>query len=137
MVNVMNNAISSWTAFGSYFGFPDCCIASFERGGQRDVIAAFPDGPWLGSGFIPCMDCAPRAEKHFSRFVEEEIQPRRIRSLPFPADGDETPLEDENAYLYVFWHVKSRIPFMPLGVVRAIYRAATPLWRWRGAQVFA
>ncbi len=75
-----------WEAFGLYFGFPACCTQEFMANGCADTKRQFPHGPWLGSGFVPCLKCAPAAQD-LTRFVADVIQPQRLCSAPFPNEG--------------------------------------------------
>lgn len=73
-----------WRAFGRLAGFPTCCIEAFEADCCADTKKAYPLGPWVGSGFIPCKCCAFSANVNFAQFVDENIAPRRFQPTPFP-----------------------------------------------------
>jgi hypothetical protein len=75
-----------WEAFGLYYGFPACCTLEFMANRCADTQREFPNGPWLGSGFIPCACCAPVAQD-MTRFISDVIQPQRLCSTPFPDEG--------------------------------------------------
>ena len=79
----MNKGIYVGLALGRYFGFPDCCTAEFDNDSCHATRWAYPDGPWLGTGFMPCLDCAPKA-LNFDQFVARHIVPNRVCHLPFP-----------------------------------------------------
>jgi hypothetical protein len=85
-------------ALATFLGYPQCCIDAFNRDENHDTIAAFPNGPWIGSGFIPCLQCASKAALNFGRFVDEKITPNRKCPAPFPQldawDGHKAYLKD-------------------------------------------
>lgn len=86
---LMKSAIrKSWfVATGVYYGFPLCCAIAMETNFCFDTKDAYPDGPWVGSGFVPCLACAKKAVENFSRFVEQNIKPNRVCKSPFPDGG--------------------------------------------------
>ena len=79
----MDNTRYSEVAFGRYFGYPACCVAEFKATVSMATKFLYPNGPWLGTGFIPCSRCAPAA-LDFESFVAEHITPNRLCHLPFP-----------------------------------------------------
>lgn len=60
---VLNTLYYRWRILGLYFGYNPCCIQWFIS------YAAYPekfpkiDGPWIGTGFLPCLCCAKRVSK--------------------------------------------------------------------------
>lgn len=79
-----------WNAFGRHAGFPTCCIQAFCRDCCEDTKELYPAGPWMGTGFVPCLECAPTAAKDFEKFVATHIAPRRLNRKPFPQGWSET-----------------------------------------------
>lgn len=80
-------------AHGIRMGYPVCCVKHFDNtvknGGSpfEEVSRNFP-GAWMGSGYVPCPQCAAEIEKiGFCTFVETRITPRRNYWLPFPYDS--------------------------------------------------
>lgn len=82
---------------GKYFGYPSCCIASYEEiqsnGGRKSPEQAYIAAT-SGGGFIPC-------EAHAKQVIEEEITlhsliNNRVCPLPFP---QEPPIEVIDDYL--------------------------------------
>lgn len=63
--------------FGTYFGFPPCCIADFLT---RDSAPRIPR-KLSGTGYIPCPSCN---EKPVEALVAT-IRQNRICSAPFPS----------------------------------------------------
>lgn len=66
---------------GKHFGYPECCIESFERtmgavGNPKGAEAG------NGTGFIPCPSCADKVNK--GEIKLEELIHNRKHSLPFP-----------------------------------------------------
>lgn len=104
-----------WEAFGLYYGFPACCTREFMANSCADTKRAYPDGPWSGSGFIPCAACA-QAAHDWPRFIAEVIQPQRLCVTPFPQEG---PNEVADAILAM---VHAPEP----------HRLTQSLLRWRG-----
>ncbi len=82
-----------WFALGIYYGYPICCIDQFTRNTCSQTKAQYPDAPWFGTGFIPCLDCAEKIGVDFTRFVNETITPNRIAEIPFPSPYD-SPFDD-------------------------------------------
>jgi hypothetical protein len=70
----------SWQDFGEYFGYPPCCVAAFPNESVRL-------GPWVGTGFLACKECASEASKDFGKFIQEKIKPHRSCREPFPHGG--------------------------------------------------
>lgn len=75
----------TWREWGEYFGFPECCIQQFEKDFCAQVKRNYPNGPWLGTGYVPCDCCAPKAEPNFRAFVASVITPNRKCQMPFGA----------------------------------------------------
>lgn len=42
-----------WRVWGEYHQYPECCINAFVEGKQSRL-----SGCWIGSGYMPCGDCA-------------------------------------------------------------------------------
>jgi hypothetical protein len=76
-----------FSTLGSYFGFPECCVKEFTANYCETTRRLYPEGPWMGTGFIPCPCCAPAALE-FDQFVANHITPNRRCSTPFPNDDD-------------------------------------------------
>lgn len=72
---------------GIHFGFPECCIKEFTADYCETTKRLYPEGPWVGTGFIPCACCAAAA-LDFPTFVAERITPNRLCSTPFPDQRD-------------------------------------------------
>lgn len=90
----------NWTVeVGKYFGYPICCITSFENiqnnAGRRTAEQAYLTAI-QGTGFTPC-------PKHAKEIVEgkitiESLIINRMCPLPFP---EEPPIEVIDEYLLV------------------------------------
>lgn len=76
--------------FGALYGFPSCCVDAFCASYCRETLMRHPNGPWMGTGYMPCSSCAPKAAQDFDRFVAERIAPKRICPLPFPSELSRT-----------------------------------------------
>lgn len=74
----------AYTKLGQFLGFPACCIAAFRTDETKQVMAMYPNAPWMGTGFIPCKCCAKKALVNFQQFVLEEIHTRRQCPYAFP-----------------------------------------------------
>lgn len=79
-----------WNAFGRHAGFPTCCIQAFSRNCCEDTKDLYPSGPWMGTGFVPCLECAAEAAQNFEKFVATRITPRRLNRKPFPQGWSQT-----------------------------------------------
>ena len=83
--------MSKLVNLGNYFGYPECCIASFVK------TVSTVTGPWAGSGFVPCPVCAQfiTSNENFIEFVKQRITPHRSCPQPFPHDNQDpvTPQE--------------------------------------------
>lgn len=77
-----------YTALGSYLGFPECCVTAFSTDFCATTKNLYPEGPWMGTGFIPCAGCAEEA-LNFDKFVAERITPNRLCATPFPDSNDD------------------------------------------------
>lgn len=62
-------------ALGLFFGYPVCCVASYAAGIRPKR------GPWLGTGYLPCVDCA---NKPVIDLLAEIANRRDPRLQPFP-----------------------------------------------------
>lgn len=76
--------------FGALYGFPSCCVNEFCTSYCMDTRNQYPDGPWMGTGYMPCISCAPTAAQDFDKFVAEHIATKRICPLPFPSELSRT-----------------------------------------------
>ena len=94
-------------ALGYLFGFPECCITAFETDFCRVTKALYPDGPWLGTGFMPCACCAKDA-LDFDQFVAERITPNRLCTAAFPE------IEDERVFALIAMFDEMSEPRLPL-----------------------
>lgn len=84
-------------AIGRHFGYPSCCIHSFcevlDAGGHP--AEASGDGPWTGTGFVPCEDHVATIRKiGMAEFVSNYITPNRRHRVPF---GPGATLGDKGA----------------------------------------
>ena len=73
------------TASGLFYGFPECCISSFAKFEQLEVFEKFPDLPSIGTGFVPCIKCAPKVKLNWLAFKKENIIKNRHCKEEFPA----------------------------------------------------
>jgi hypothetical protein len=71
--------------FGAIYGFPACCVQAFCSSHCSETRVQYPDGPWMGTGFVPCITCAPAA-LDFDRFIAEKVAPARICPSQFPSE---------------------------------------------------
>jgi hypothetical protein len=83
---------------GALFGFPACCVQAFCATCCTETKTRYPRGPWMGTGFIPCLSCAPKA-LNLKRFVAEEIAPNRLCAAPFP--GEFSPETQDAALMLI------------------------------------
>lgn len=60
-----------FTAAGIYYGFPICCINSFIENEQFETFKKYPKHPFMGTGFVPCLDCAKESENNHLSFYEK------------------------------------------------------------------
>lgn len=82
---------------GLIFGYPLCCILSFDEWRQRagsltwgDLLRRMQeqaDAPWFGTGFIPCASCVPAALADWDTFVRTRIFPTRMVMNGLKDDG--------------------------------------------------
>jgi hypothetical protein len=77
-----------WRVMGKAFGYPHCCIAEFEKDSCQTTKDLYPTGPWLGTGYLPCSCCAPKAAENFDAFVAKHIDPHREVYASFPDDSE-------------------------------------------------
>lgn len=57
MSSMFNHRIAArWRILGHYFGYPSCCISNFINDNEDPEKRA--RGPWIGSGYIACHECA-------------------------------------------------------------------------------
>jgi hypothetical protein len=75
-----------WKECGKEYGYPACCIDAFTTDGCADTEEQFPEGPWYGTGYVPCVQCAPKCLADFQKFINENIAPKRIFPFAFPID---------------------------------------------------
>ena len=78
----------SWTLWGRYFGFPECCVKSFLT---MEHVGG-PDRKLWGTGYVPCLICNEKSEDE----LVETINSTRKSKLPFP---DMEVFEVEEAHL--------------------------------------
>jgi hypothetical protein len=76
-----------------FFGYPRCCIKQFCETRCAETKRTYPRGPWMGTGYIPCLSCAAEAQKDFPAFVLKNISPYRLFTQPFPKDYDGMEIE--------------------------------------------
>lgn len=69
--------LNTWESFGEHYGYPPCCVAAFRLNWCEETKRAYPDGPFMGTGFIPCIACAAEAAKDFPAWVAKNITPNR------------------------------------------------------------
>jgi hypothetical protein len=79
-----------WYQNGIRYGFPVCCVLHFLQ-----MKLPHEKGPWTGTGYIPCPQCAPHARADFRKFVAEHITPNRKFHKPFPHDEHNEGLHPE------------------------------------------
>lgn len=72
---------------GRYLGYPECCLQAFGRDTCQVTKDKHPNGPWWGTGYVPCEACAAKCLVNFTLFVEQHIAPRRQAPVPFPQDS--------------------------------------------------
>lgn len=82
----MDVGVLRWKALGEYFGFPECCIKEFLETACQSTKDRYPEGPWSGTGFLPCLQCSEKALE-FKSFVRDYITPHRVCPTPFPRNG--------------------------------------------------
>lgn len=75
-----------WTSYGVFYGFPDCCIEGFVKDTNAATKKHYESLPSHGSGYVPCICCAPKVQENWSNFKEHVINKNRISSLAFPND---------------------------------------------------
>lgn len=84
----------TWRDRGILYGYPNCCVTWFERNFKSVFFGTVtpPVGPWTGTGFIPCAECAKKIGSHrrsFLKFIAEQITPNRKYPKPFPLDEED------------------------------------------------
>ena len=88
-VLVYNTRYARWRILGTYFGYNACCIQYFI---SHDAYPErFPKiaGPWIGTGFLPCCDCAAEVNAR-GRLCEWRTHffKHRAHYEPFPLAGN-------------------------------------------------
>lgn len=73
-------------ASGLFYGYPACCIEAFSTSEHFHVWKKYPALASMGTGYCPCMECAPQVQLDWSRFQAEKITPHRSCSTPFPSE---------------------------------------------------
>lgn len=75
---------------GRAFGFPPCCAKHFcdrvDEGVAPPTVSG--DGPWTGTGFIPCPDHAAKIRREGFQSTIDEINRDRDCPTPFPSTPD-------------------------------------------------
>lgn len=80
---------------GRHFGYPACCVAWAYLYEQSGLVAPLigarapdiPEGPWKGTGFIPCVVCRPAYAADPVGWIARNITPNRECGAPFPDGG--------------------------------------------------
>ena len=72
--------------WGNFFGYPSCCVEAFLHNWCHETKDHYPEAPWMGTGYIPCLSCAQKALPDFQAFVDAELAPHRKFWKPFPQD---------------------------------------------------
>lgn len=70
------NKDDSFYVFGTFFGFPECCIKSFYT---MEHIGG-PGRKLTGTGYIPCLKCNEKTEEELIAVISEN----RVCKTPFP-----------------------------------------------------
>lgn len=95
-------------ALGVWYGFPTCCADAFSSNCCWETKEVFPQGPWTGTGFIPCLTCARLIglnQLNFERFVQQRIAPKRIDPSPFPVESDK-PMRHADLVAHIYQQYK-------------------------------
>lgn len=77
-----------YVAAGLFFGFPECCIDGFLNDNyNHQTKVAHPEGPYRGTGFVPCIACANMIEKrnNWNQF-QKKINNNRKSHCVFPIE---------------------------------------------------
>ena len=82
-VTAETQRLAHWKRMGEFYGYPQCCILVFLKNCCAATKHYYPEGPWDGTGFVPCMCCAKQAVDDFPAWVEATIMPRRVSADPF------------------------------------------------------
>jgi hypothetical protein len=114
----------SWEIMGSYYGYPACCIDAFTTTLCMDVRKQYPTNPWSGTGFLPCIECAPKA-LNFARFVEDNIKPNRISAAAFPDMEDKSDADPHKEWYYDF-HERGKAQSWSIDTIRKMYLKFRP-----------
>lgn len=77
-----------FAATGLFFGFPECCIEGFITDYNEKTKVHYPEAPFIGTGFVPCICCAESATHNWPEF-KAKIEKNRISTLPFPEDNND------------------------------------------------
>ena len=107
-----------WSAMGRHYGYPSCCIKEFNATHCQATKDQYPDGPWRGTGYLPCQDCAPAAYRDFSGFVATHIRPKRREAQRFPhdvLDDEDFDAILERAVAEASWLLRTKIGIYRLG----------------------
>jgi hypothetical protein len=124
-----------YSALGSYLGFPECCVAAFSTDFCATTKNLYPEGPWMGTGFIPCACCAEEA-LNFDKFVAERITPNRLCASPFPDATDER-VDAMTALFDEIYAPRVAPPMRMLMNVDSWTRQHTPVLHDRISRLFA
>lgn len=73
-----------WRVFGLYFGYNSCCVQAFIRHDVDPESYPKPDGPWIGTGFIPCEPCGQRALDTYGHAWRHAFFKHRQSETAFP-----------------------------------------------------
>ncbi|KGX39663.1 hypothetical protein [Burkholderia pseudomallei] len=76
-----------WRIVGNFFGYPSCCVEAFVRDNCDATKTRYPQAPWIGTGYVPCLACAEKALPDFQAFVDTKIAPHRKLKEAFPRDS--------------------------------------------------
>lgn len=71
---------------GTAFGYPTCCVDWFCDCLDHNVLPStgLPDGPWRGTGFVPCPPHAAEIARDGMAGMTARIMACRLAPHPFP-----------------------------------------------------
>lgn len=78
-----------YTVAGLMYGFSECCIEGFVENFNKDTKKHFSDGPYMGTGLIPCLCCAKsiKENNNWSEYQDKINKNRKIKTK-FPEGHD-------------------------------------------------
>lgn len=99
----------TWTDFGRYFGFPECCIEDFL---SRDS-APKESRKLRGTGYTPCLKCNEKSEEELIDIINSNRQAR----TEFPVEEDHESILEHMAEIITLDKLYARLKSAVTGQV--------------------